>query len=129
MDLSEVPSQNFWCIPLYSLLFGNTFVRHGMKRASWIDEISWGMTICSMSNLYVFERCVRSYIQNDVKCISLVFCFSFLVFVIFLLIHPQFFEGVSLLPFVSILPILDQSVQCLVQIQKFQWVFISLLLE
>lgn len=97
MDLSEVQSQNFWCTPLYSLLFGNTLVRHGMKKASWIDEISWGMAICSMSNLCVFERCVRSYIQNDVKCISGVFCFSFVVFVIFLLIHSQFFLRILLL--------------------------------
>ena len=100
MDLLEVPS---WKLFMYSSIlspsFGRTVVRFGMKKTSWIGEISRGMIICSKSGLYIFERCMRSCIQSDVKCISEVVCFPFaFVFVKLNLIHPQFLEGLLLLP-------------------------------
>lgn len=57
---------------------------------------------------------MRSCIQSDVKCISEVVCFPFaFVFVKLNLIHPQFLEGLVLLP-------LYLLVQYLVQFQELQ---------
>ena len=71
MDLCEVPSWKFFMYSsVLSPSFGSTVVNFGMKKTSWIDEISEGMTICSKSNFRVFERCMRSVLQSDVKCIS-----------------------------------------------------------
>ena len=57
--------------------------------------------------LCVFKRCMKSCLQTVVyvvKYISGILCFPFVVFVIFVLVQPLFFERVLLLPFIAVLP-------------------------
>lgn len=47
MVLSDMPSWKlFNCSSAFSLSFGSKVVRFGMKKTSWISEISGEMTIC-----------------------------------------------------------------------------------
>ena len=117
-----VPSE-----PFYLYLFCISFTLEFLEKTKFVKFVlfytGW---VC------IFERCMKSCLQTVayvVKYISGVFCFPFVVFVIFVLVQPLFFEFSEFYSFHSLqffhsLPFLVQNLVCF---QELPCMLISLL--
>ena len=76
-----------------------------------------------MSNLGVFQRCIRSCLHVMLSALVELMTSHLLLFLYLFSYIYCFLEGVLLLPSVAILSILDQLVQYLVHFRELQWVF------